>query len=139
MTQPTAQERIDALCDLGDGFLNADRFSHALEKYREAAALITGPITHQPIALPVYTAIGEAYYFDGKYQQALEAFQTAAQAPGGMENPLTHLRLGQTYFELGLLDEAADELTRGYMLGGRELFDGEPEKYLAFLTTRISL
>jgi tetratricopeptide (TPR) repeat protein len=138
MAEPTTRDRITALCDLGDAFLNADRFADALGKYHEAASLILEPTTN-PLALSVYTAIGEAHYFAGQHQQALEAFQTAAQTPGAIENPLAHLRLGQAYFEVGRLDEAADELTRAYMLDGSDVFDGEDEKYIAFLATRISL
>ena len=35
-------------------------------------------------------------------------------------NPFLRLRLGQVQVELGALDEAADNLTRAYMGGGRE-------------------
>lgn len=139
MAQPTTQDRIQTLCELGDGYLNADQFAEALEKYRQAAALIPEPAIEHPLALSVYTAIGEAYYFAGQHQQALEAFQKAMKAPGAIENPLAHLRLGQAYFEVGRLDDAADELTRAYMLDGRDVFEGEDDKYLAFLATRITL
>jgi tetratricopeptide (TPR) repeat protein len=135
----TVQQQIESLYEAGDALLNIDQFSAALAKYRQAAGLIPEPVTQQPTALPVYTAIGEAYYYAGQFQEALGAFQMAMKAPGGIENPLTHLRLAQAYFEIGDLDLAADELTRGYMLGGRELFVGEDEKYLKFLATRIVL
>lgn len=132
-------KQIEEYYNSGDLYLNADEFSMALESFHQAAALIPEPRHRYEIALPVFTAIGETYYFAGQYEQALDAFRVAANSPGGVENPLTHLRLGQVHFELGDLDQAADELTRGYMLGGRELFEGEDDKYLAFLSTRITL
>jgi hypothetical protein len=52
-------------------------------------------------------------------------------------NAFLHLRLGQSQFELGSLDRAADELARAYMAAGREIFDSDDEKYLAFLRTRL--
>ncbi len=44
-------------------------------------------------------------------------------------NPFILLRLGQTYFELGNMKKAADELVRAYMGVGTEIFEGEDPKY----------
>ena len=60
-------------------------------------------------------------------------------SPDGQGNALIHLRLGQTSFELGDLDRAADELTRAYMAAGSEIFEDEDVKYVAFLSTKIKL
>lgn len=130
-------EKINALIDEGDNCLNVDDFSTALGRYQQAAGMLPEPKYQFDIALPVYTAIGEAHYYSGQFAQALDAFRMAMKAPGGIENPLTHLRLGQTYYELGDLDKSADELTRAYMLDGARIFDGEDEKYLSFLSKRI--
>jgi cytochrome c-type biogenesis protein CcmH/NrfG len=91
------------------------------------------------ISLPAFTALGEAYFFSGNYRDALSAFRAALKAPGGVENPLLLLRLGQTYYESGDLDRAADSLTTAYALDGRDVFEGEDDKYLSFLATRIEL
>lgn len=139
MISTNVLKKIDALIDEGDDYLNADDFSTALGRYQRAAGMIPEPKHQFDIALPVFTAIGEAYYYSGQYAQALEAFKLAMKAPGGVENPLTHLRLGQAYYELGDFDKSADELTRAYMLGGSKIFDGEDEKYLSFLSQRIVL
>jgi hypothetical protein len=56
--------------------------------------------------------------------------------PDAIGNPFLHLRLGQCLYELGDLDRAADELTRAYLGGGADLFDGA-DQYLAFLKTRL--
>jgi tetratricopeptide (TPR) repeat protein len=130
-------DKINALVDEGDNFLNSDDFSTALGRYQQAASMIPEPKYRFDIALPVFTAIGEAYYYSGRLAQALDAFRMAVQAPGGIENPLTHLRLGQTYYELGDFDKSADELTRAYMLDGAKIFEGEDEKYQSFLSQRI--
>ncbi len=132
-------ERIETLIDEGDDLLNQDAFAQAIVKYIDAARLLPEPKEQFDIALTLFVALGEAYFFAGDYQQAERAFRMAMKAPGGVENPLTHLRLGQTHFELGELDKAADELTRAYMLDGFAIFSGEDNKYLAFLRTRIKL
>ncbi|SRR6266542_3391058 len=132
-------ERIQNELDQGDGFLDTDRFTKAIDRYQSALALIPNPKHIHAISLPAFTALGEAFYFSGYYQKALRAFQQAQKAPGGVENPLLHLRMGEAYFEKGDFDRAADSLTRAYALGGRDVFDGEDAKYLAFLATRIEL
>ncbi len=130
---------IQARIDAGDVFLNTDAFSQAIECYQQALSLIPSPKHLYHIALTAFTALGEAYLFSGHYRDALSAFQEALKAPGGVENPLLHLRLGQAYYEGGDFDHAADSLTRAYALDGRAVFQGEDDKYLLFLATRIEL
>jgi hypothetical protein len=38
-------------------------------------------------------------------------------------------------FELGDMERAGDELTRAYMGGDKEIFDGEDEKYCRFVNS----
>ena len=57
--------------------------------------------------------------------------------PEGFGNPFLHLRLGQTEFELGNHDQAANELTRAYGPDGAWIFESEDPKYFEFLKTRI--
>ena len=137
MLQDSLLNEIQARIDDGDDLLNADNFSAAAELYQEALSKIPEPKYLYGISLPAYTALGEAYFYAGDYHIALSAFQEALKAPGGVENPLLHLRLGQAYFEIGELAHAADSLTRAYALDGTAVFEGEDEKYLSFLSTQI--
>lgn len=139
MLEPTLLEMIQSKLTEGDAFLDRDLFAKAHEAYRQAVALIPAPQHLQGISLEAYTALGEGYYFAGYHDRALRAYMQALKAPGGVENPLLHLRIGQAYFETRQFDDAADSLTRAYALDGRDVFDGEDEKYLAFLATRIEL
>jgi hypothetical protein len=43
------------------------------------------------------------------------------------------------FFENGDLDRAADSFTRAYALDGKDVFEGEDDKYLSFLSTRIEM
>ena len=60
----------------------------------------------------------------------------SACCPGGLGNPLVHLRLGQAFYEIGDRDRAADELMRAYMGAGAEIFETRECKYLDFLASR---
>jgi tetratricopeptide (TPR) repeat protein len=137
---PTSLLReIQGKLDQGDEALDEDYFAEAITHYREAVSLIPDPKYLHNVSLPAFTALGEGFFFSGHYEEALGAFKEALKAPGGVENPLLHLRLGQAYFESGDLDRAGDSLTRAYALDGRDVFDGEDDKYLSFLATRIEL
>lgn len=131
--------KIQGKLDQGDENLDADEFSNAIDLYQQAISLIPDPKHVHEISLSAFTALGEAYFFSGYYQKALRAFKEAMKAPGGVENPLLHLRMGQAHFEKGDLEQAADSLTRAYALDGRQVFHGEDRKYLTFLASRIDL
>jgi tetratricopeptide (TPR) repeat protein len=139
MLSPSLLKKIQAKMDRGDELLDRDQFAKAQEAFRQAVALIPSPKYRHEISLPAYTALGEGYLFAGYHERALRAFQQALKAPGGVESPLLYLRIGQAYFEIRDYDRAADELTRAYALDGRDVFDGEDDKYLSFLATRIKL
>ncbi|MFJ8473288.1 hypothetical protein [Kitasatospora sp. NPDC094011] len=61
------------------------------------------------------------------------------KCPDGLGNPYVHLRLGQTTFELGDHDRAADELIRAHLGGGPELFREDDPTYRGFLRSRADL
>jgi tetratricopeptide (TPR) repeat protein len=130
---------MKAKLDQGDEYLDADKFTKAIDCYRQALLLLPEPKHGHEISLLAFTALGEAYFFSGWYQKALRAFRQAEKAPGGVENPLLHLRMGQASFEEGDFDRTADSLSRAYALDGRAIFRGEDKKYLSFLATRIEL
>jgi len=130
---------IQAKIDQGDEFLNADDFARAAELFWEAVSMIPDPKYLHEISLSAFTALGEAYFYAGSFHEALSAFREALKAPGGVENPLVLLRLGQAYFESGDLNCAAEALTIAYALDGTRIFEGEDDKYLSFLATRIEL
>ena len=77
----------------------------------------------------------DAHFLNGNYAAALSALEQAMRCPDAIGNPFIHLRLGQTQFELGNKDRAADELMRAYMGAGAEIFAEEAPKYLEFLGT----
>lgn len=135
-TPAELSDRIKALLQQGDESLMEDEPVKAIGRYTEALGLLPAD---SEIALPLRTAIGEAHVLLGELDAALGSFRDALDAPGGVDNPLLRLRLGQTYHGLGRLDDAAEELLHAYRLGGREVFEGEDDEYLDFLAKRADL
>lgn len=129
-------EQITELCAKGDELMENNDFSAALELFQQAFNLIPEPIEKWESTLFVATAMGDACFFLNDFEHAYEHFRIAA-INGGHTNPFICLRRGQCLFELGELDKAAEELARAYILDGREMFDNDNPKYLAFLATRL--
>jgi len=113
----------------------ADRqsFGEARSAWQRAWDLLPEPRERWEAAAWLLTAIGDAYFLEGKYAEALEPLQRAVSCPGGLGNPFLHLRLGQVQFELDSVPRAKDELARAFMGGGDQLFVKEDAKYWRFI------
>jgi len=126
---------ITKLCAQGDAFLKGNGFEQAIAKYKAAWNLLPEKKLNWEAATWILTSAGDAYFRQGDYEKSLASFVGAVQGPGGLGNPYIHLRLGQSYFELGDTAKAGDELTRAYMGAGDDIFKDEDEKYPTFLHT----
>ncbi|MET3623562.1 tetratricopeptide repeat protein [Burkholderia ambifaria] len=129
-------ERIGALSEAGDALVEDGDYAGALEKYWQAFDLLPEPRTNWEAGTWLMAAIGDTNFHQADYEAGRDNLGHAMHFPNAIGNPFLHLRLGQCQFELGNLDRAADELMRGYMGGGPELFEDEDDKYLRFLATR---
>ncbi|MFD7907751.1 tetratricopeptide repeat protein [Kitasatospora sp. NPDC059722] len=130
---------IDDLCREGDALAGMGELDEAKQRYLEALRLLPGDPRQWAASTWIYVAIGDVHFRTRVYDKSHKCFHNAVQCPGGLGNPYVHLRLGQTAFELGDHDRAADELTRAYMGGGPEIFAEDAPEYLAFLRTRADL
>lgn len=126
-------QRILQLSKAGDESLAAGNYSQAIGQFRAAFALVPEPYQEWEASLWLLTALGEAYYFAGEYELARAVLTSVMHVPGAIGNAFVHLRLGQVQFELGNTQQAADELIRAYMGGGKEIFEEEDGKYVTFL------
>jgi tetratricopeptide (TPR) repeat protein len=129
---------ITQLCAEGDQLFESGQAAAALEKYREAWALIPDDKIQWEASTWVLSAAGEVYFQTNDYATSLNRFERAIQGPGGLGNPYIHLRLGELYYEMGNRDASADELARAYMGAGSGIFEKEDPKYFAFLKTRLN-
>ncbi|GAB3635235.1 hypothetical protein GCM10027422_08250 [Hymenobacter arcticus] len=127
------------LSKAGDKCMEQGDYSKAIAQFSAAFELVPEPYQDWEASLWLLTSLGEAYYFDGEYRQAHAALAKVMNVPGAIGNPLIHLRLGEVQFELGNSKQAADELLRAYMGGGKEIFEDEDEKYFDFLKQNVIL
>lgn len=132
-------QEITSLCKKGDEFVEYGRLLEAKDIYLKALELLPQNHTALEAATWIYVAIGDVHLRLGNIEKAFKCFFNAIQCPTGLGNPYIHFRLGQTYFESGIMNKAADELTRAYMGAGLEIFMEDDPKYLAFLETKIKI
>lgn len=129
-------ERIKALSTGGDTLAEDGNYEGALVKYWEAFDLLPDPKTDWDAGTWLLTAIGDTNFLQGDFASGRDDLANAMHFPDAIGNPFLHLHLGQCQFELGNLDQAADELMRAYMGGAADIFADDDQKYLEFLATR---
>lgn len=130
------REQVQALCAEGEAATEAGDHEEAIDSYWSALELLPEPKTQWEIATHLLVAIGDAYFSADDPAASREALELARHCPGGAENALLHLRLGQSLYHLSVLDHAVDELALAHKLGGSEIFEDEDGRYLALLMTR---
>ena len=130
---------ITRLTDEGQALFDAGKLDEARKLFMQAWMLIPEPQSEWEATTWLAAAIGDIDFLKRRYADARQTLQFAMLCPGGLGNPFLHLRLGQSQYELGELDRAADELMRAYMGAGEEIFAAEDPKYRAFLATRAKL
>jgi tetratricopeptide (TPR) repeat protein len=131
-------EKITQLSAEGDDLLEHRQYLEAAAKYSEAFALVPEPKTDWGASTWLLTAIGDAFFQAGRYEDARTALTDAMHCPDAIGNPFIHLRLGQAQHELGNEERAADELARAYLQQGVAIFEGDDPKYLAFIKPRLA-
>lgn len=129
----TLIRKINKICDKGENLLDAGNFANAILVFEEALAALPEPYIEWEISTMIVGAIGDAYFYQANYTEALAQFELACLTPDGLNNPFIHLRLGQCYWQLGAFEKAKTELARAHKLEGDALFEDEEPVYLAFL------
>jgi tetratricopeptide (TPR) repeat protein len=127
--------RIVALSEEGNELQEIEEWEAAIAKFEEALQLVPEPKYNWQASMWLFVAIGDVAFESGQYERAREAFRQAMLCPGAIGNPFVHLRRGQTFFELGEMGWANDELAGAYMLAGTEIFEPEDPKYFEHLKT----
>ena len=133
------QEEISIFCHRGDRLVESGNYARAIQEYEKALSLIPEPRYDYAQSVSVYLVIGNAHFLGGQFEKALNATMEAIKSVDGLENPFLHLRLGQSYYEMGLADNAAQHLTLAYAAEGEEIFMEDDPKYFNFLKTKIDI
>ena len=125
--------KIIEFCDNGDLLAEQNAFSRSIEEYKKALELIPYPKENWEASTWVYTALGDVYFLDGKFEEALENLYDAINCPDGFSNGFILMRIGQCLYELNNMEKAKEFLLRAYMLEGEDVFECDDSKYLEFV------
>lgn len=123
--------KVSELCERGDAHVEAGELDLAVERYEEALSLLPRPLHRWHAATWILTALGETLSFQKRHREAASALDEALRCPGGLGNPLIHLRLGQALLELGDEGGAREHLGRAFLAAAEDVFKGEEPRYLA--------
>ncbi len=113
--------------------MEAGDFRGAFDLFVAALTALPAPKERWNATGWLLVALGENSIRAGNFKSAEAPLTDAMLCPGTVGNPWVHLRLGQVRFEMGQTDQAANELARAYMGGGREVFEGQDVKYFALV------
>lgn len=133
------RQMIDKLCQKGDQFAQIDQHDDALDQYEAAWQLLPDPKEQWPAATWIMMTVGDIYFEKRDFVSAAQTLREALQMPDGESNAYILLRLGQSLFELGHLDDAANAFERAFREQGIELFTDEDPKYLEFVRTHLGI
>ncbi|HEB28036.1 MAG TPA: tetratricopeptide repeat protein [Porticoccus sp.] len=131
MLDKAIAEKARDLCQQGYQLFDQGDVKTALRRFYSAWTLIPKPQTQWQEAGWILTALGDAYFTKGDFDNGREALMSALHCPKALGNPVIHLRLGQCLFELDQPEQAAHQFNLVRDHGGTELFAKEDPKYLA--------
>lgn len=134
-TNPIDTAQIEQLSEQGSDLLDDD-WQGALALWRKALDVIPEPKSAHGEATWLYTSIGDAYHSGADWANAVENLKIALTCPDGTGSAYLWLRLGQSQYELGQLDDAANSLLSAYMLEGDEIYADEDPQYRQLLVDR---
>ncbi len=129
MKDETLSDQISAISKKAKHLALKGNYVDAIDEYQKGIDLVGPNIMQSKYAVMLFCGIGEIYFLQRQWNDALQYFGKAIQSEGGLGEPYIHLRLGQIRLELGQLKKATDELMRAYMGGGKLIFQGEDSKY----------
>jgi tetratricopeptide (TPR) repeat protein len=121
------------LCQQGYELFDQGDIKTALRRFYAAWNLLPKPQTQWEQAGWILTALGDAYFAKGEFNNAIEALRSALHCPKALGNPIIHLRLGQSLFESNELHSALEQFELVVTNGGSNLFEQEPPKYRKLL------
>jgi hypothetical protein len=129
---------VDRLFAEGEALTDEMRDEEALSSFRAAWALLPGPRDKQELAGRILAAIADCCFYLGDWEGCRRAVQHAFRCGEDLSNPFLRMRLGQSLYEMGDDQEAANWLVPVYLLEGRKPFEGEDPKYLESFQNRLA-
>jgi hypothetical protein len=123
--------------ELGDDWFVAQAFDLALRDFRVAWDALPEPKDEQPLAVKVQADISDCEFQFGNWEACHSAMQHALRCGLPLDNVFARLRLGQSLYELGNEQEAANWLVPVYLMHGRGPFEADDPKYLEFFRPKL--
>jgi tetratricopeptide (TPR) repeat protein len=137
MNTQSGNRWANALFEEGEGFVDAERFAEALNRFEAAWSALPNPKEEQEPAVQILAAVADCHFHLGNWEACHDAMQHALRAGASVGNPFVRLRLGQSLYELGNQHEAANWLVPVYLAEGRKPFEDDDPKYLEFFRSRL--
>ena len=136
-TSPIVDSELDAdiakavkdFCEQGYLLFDQGDYSAAIRQFYSAWTQLPKPQTRWQEAGWVLTALGDAYFAKGDFDNGNHALRSALHCPKAAGNPVIHLRLGQCLFEMNDRDGAREQFQLVRDNGGDALFNNEDPKY----------
>lgn len=117
--------KLEQLCERGYQEYENNRYASATRLFYQAWILLPKPQSvywHAPLVL---TAIGDSYFKQGNYQQAIEALLSALHCPSveqdASNHGFIHTRLGQCQFQLRQEKDALNHFSKAQEIAPSQL------------------
>ncbi len=132
-----ALEETERLFSTGNNLSAAGNNLEALDWFQTAWSVLPPPREEQAPAIRILGAIADCHFLLGHWEECRRAIQHAFRCGADLDNPFLRLRLGQSLYELGDKEAAANWLVPVYLTEGRAPFEQDDPKYLEFFRNRL--
>ena len=129
-------ERVNRYFMEGEGFMDIEKYDHAITCFNNAFEVLPKPKTKWASALQILGAKGDACFLKGDFVQGAETFQLC-MSHGGLNNPFIHMRYGQCLFETGETEKCLHEFAIANLKAGVGIFASDDKKYFDFFSENI--
>lgn len=126
-------KRVKELCQKGVEEREKNDIEEAIYSWERAIQLLPEPREEWKISCWLFTNTGEMYFQQKDYEASDEFFRWAISSPGGSVDSHINMRLGQSCFKLGQMEEALEFLLSAISIDPSVL-DNEPNEYREFLS-----
>lgn len=126
-------KRVKELCKQGVEYREKNDLEEAIYSWERAIQLLPDPREEWKISCWLFTNTGEMYFQQEDYEASDEFFRWAISSPGGSVDAHINLRLGQSCFKLGQMEEALEFLFSAIAISPG-ILDNEPAEYQGFLS-----
>ena len=131
-------KKINIFNTNAEQYIADELFPEAIKEYQKAWNTLPEPKQLWDAALWIKVGQAESFLALDDFKSAKQKLLDAILCGGAVNNPLVHLLLGISCFELNEKKCAQEELQIAYDLEGADIFQEGDEKYQRFLLEQSS-